>query len=144
MKLVRYQSHPLAHAMDDIDRIFSGPFEGFGRLFELAQRFGPGALPSRSGAGDLYEDDHHYFVRLDLPGIKKEAVKLEIQSNALLVSVQEAKADQETEESVVYKRSVSLPEGVNAEGVTAKLEDGVLTVTLPKAEDRKPKLINID
>lgn len=146
MKLVRYQNHPLVQAFDDIDRVFSGPFEGFGRLFDLAGRLGAASYSGghgRHGSSDLYEDDQNYYVRADLPGVKKEDLKLELHDGTLVLAFEGRQENGDTRSAVACKKAVSVPEGVDAGLVSAKLEDGVLTVTLPKSEERKPRPIAI-
>ncbi|MCB1231789.1 MAG: Hsp20/alpha crystallin family protein [Verrucomicrobiae bacterium] len=142
MKLVRYQ-HPLADSFSEFDRWFRSPAAGFGRLFELADRF---SETGSAGFGyDLYEDDENYFARLELPGVKKDDLKVELHDHTLtIVYDHEKKGDSENEERAVLKRVVTVPDGIDAEKVGAKLEDGILTVTLPKSAERKPRQIKVN
>lgn len=144
MKLVRYQ-HPLAESFSDFDRWFRHPSESFGRLFELADRLSSNVGLPALGA-DLYEDDDHYHVRLELPGVKKEDLKVELHDH--LLSVVYERSAKEAGESApggsAMKRVVTVPDGIDGEKVSAKLEDGILTVTLPKSVDRKPREIRVD
>jgi len=94
-------------------------------------------------AAEVDEDAENFYVRLEVPGVKKEAVKLDLNNRLLTVSVEKKEKRGETESSYTLTRSVSVPETVNAEAIGAKLEDGILTVTLPKAEERKPRAITV-
>lgn len=141
MKLLHYH-YPLSAGLNDLDRWFRSPSSGFGRLFDLAERLSdPVASTSRSTA-DLFEDEDHYFVRLEIPGVRKEEIDLELHDHRLSLSFERSRADREVPERV--ERVVAVPEGVDAGKVEARLEDGVLTVTLPKTPEVKPVEIKID
>jgi HSP20 family protein len=146
MKLVRYH-HPLSETFGDLDRWFRSPLDGFSRLLDLADRLGqlPSAGPAGLGLGvDLYEDDGHYFARLELPGVKKDDLKVELHDHQLTVACERKPADSETVASAtVFKRVVTVPEGIDPDQVSAKLEDGILTVALAKSAERKPRQIAV-
>lgn len=144
MKLVRYQ-HPLTDAFGDFDRWFRSPWDGFGRLLEMADRLG--SLPATGAnalGADLYEDDAHYHVRLELPGVKKSELQVELQDRQLAISCERpSDGSGETADKAVYKRVLTVPDGIDAEQVSAKLEDGILTVTLPKSSEKRPRQIEV-
>lgn len=147
MKLVRYH-HPLAGNFSDLDRWFRSPSDGFGRLFELAERLSGAPTDGASNYGaDLYEDEDHYYARLELPGVKKADLKLELHDHQLSVSYErqngEPKKADQPRETAVSKRIVTVPDGIDSEKVSAKLEDGILTITLPKSVERKPREIKV-
>lgn len=147
MKLVRYQ-HPLTEAFGELDRWFRSPLDGFGRLVDLADRLGalpaPSGLPSAYGA-DLYEDDHHYHVRLELPGVKKSDLSVELHEHQLTIAAErQATPESPNAQTTVFKRVLTVPEGIAADAVTARLEDGILTVTLPKSAERRPRQIAVN
>jgi len=145
MKLIRY-SHPLVNQFGDMERMFRSPFEGIGnlsRLLDLGERLGAGSeAPLEAG---LYEDDDHYYARVELPGFKKNELKVELNDGNLIVACERKTiSEEEVEKSdVVFRRTMSVPEGINADKVAAKLEDGILTITLPKSEQRKPRAISV-
>jgi HSP20 family protein len=89
---------------------------------------------------DLYEDKDNVFVRAELPGVTREAINLELVENYLTLTATRKDGEQE----FTLTRSVSLPENVQADKVTAALEHGILTVTLPKQEQAKPRKIAIN
>jgi len=102
-------------------------------------------------AVDVYEDKDNLLVKAELPGLKKEEIDISLQDGYLSLTG-ERKQEEKREDSGIYRserwvgrfhRSISLPCRVNADKITAAYNEGVLTVTLPKAEEAKPKQIPI-
>jgi HSP20 family protein len=128
------------------------PFsQEFTRLFNTL--FDAGEAPAQRWlpAMDLVEADDHFVLKADLPGLAEEDVSIEIQDNTLTVSG-ERKAEHEEHERGWYRverqfgrfsRSLSLPEGIDADAVTASFDNGVLSVSIPKPEERKPRRVQI-
>lgn len=145
MKLIRSNPNSLAR-VSDFDEWFRHPFAGLPSLNHFFGNLGevfPGVASSKL-AVDVHEDKDSYFASFELPGVKKEDVKIELQNGMLTVSAEKREKDGDNESSYSLTRSVSVPEGVNADAITAKLEDGILSVTLPKAEHRKPRNITLN
>jgi len=92
---------------------------------------------------DLSEDKDNAYVRAELPGVKREDIKLETADGALTITVARKEKVGEKEENFSATRSVALPSDVEAEKIAATYENGVLTVTLPKREALKPRQIAI-
>ena len=94
---------------------------------------------------DLYEDKDHFHYRVELPGLKREDIQVEMGDGVLNVSGTRKgfQRDGAAEQTASFTRSVSVPARVQDDRIVAKYEDGVLTVTLPKAEEIKPKRIAI-
>lgn len=88
---------------------------------------------------DIYEDKDNTYVRAELPGVSREAINVEMVEGYLNISA----TRQDKEETFSLNRSVSIPEAVQGDKVTATYENGVLTVTLPKQEQVKPRKINV-
>ena len=97
-------------------------------------------------AMDIVEHDNDFEVLANLPGMKKENIKISVHDNQLLI---EAKCDEKKEEkkgtiyrcerySGNYRRSLYLPDNANADNIVAKMDDGVLRLTIPK-KDIAPK-----
>lgn len=109
------------------------------RLFEsaLADLAAPAYAPRFPV--DLYEDKDNTYVRAELPGVSREAINIEMVDGYLNISA----SRQQGEETFSLNRSVSIPEAVQADKVGATYENGVLTVTLPKQEQAKPRKINV-
>jgi HSP20 family protein len=116
-------------------------------------------LPGNSGATmrrwmpamDLVETDDHFILRADLPGLSEEDVKIELDDGTLTVSG-ERNAEHESKGEGYHRverafgafsRSLTLPQGVDPEAVTANFDRGVLEVSIPKPEERKPRRIEI-
>ncbi len=94
---------------------------------------------------DLYEDKDNTYVRAELPGVAREAIQVEYLDGYLTLSAERRNQEADTgrEEAVSFSRSVSVPDNVQADRVTATYENGVLTVTLPKKEEAKPRKISV-
>jgi len=114
--------------------------------------------PSASGwgtsfpAADVYQDKDNVIVTAELPGLAQKDIELSISGNTVTLKG-EKKHETETKEADYHRvershgsfhRVIELPVEVNAEKAKAKLENGVLTVTLPKSEAVKPKQITVD
>jgi len=132
---------------DEIDNIFD---RTFGQLFEnTAQtRLLSGWVP----AIDLIEDKDTLTVKCEVPGMKKEDIEISLHEGFLTISG-ERKHEEHKKEGEVYRteryegrfsRSLALPSKVEADKINATYKDGVLTVVLPKAEEAKPKQIQVN
>jgi len=139
MKLVHYQRPGLAwptfgrlaNLQDELDRLFESP------------------LPAWAPALDVHEDKESYTVRVELPGLKREDIAVSLQDDALVISG-ERKTETIKEDTEVHRqkrfygkfsRALTLPTAVSGDQVKAAYKDGILTVTLPKAEEAKPKQV---
>lgn len=138
MKLIRY-AYP---APTDLERVL-------GTLFPTSTRFGQafdafaGANDSGTPAADVYEDANSYYVTVELPGARKEDIHVAVEDAVLTVSATRVEKNTEGEARTEYRRSLAVPESLDPAKVTAAYENGVLTVTLPKLEARKPRTITI-
>jgi HSP20 family protein len=144
MKLIRYNYPEFTDVFSDFDRFFRSSLSGLsalGRLPSLADSGGVAGAPRL--AADLYEDDDHYYTRVELPGAKRKDVKVELQDSVLTITYEHKAEGEEESEGVAYKRSLSVPEGVDGTKVSAALKNGILTVTLPRSEKKAPKEILI-
>jgi HSP20 family protein len=127
------------------------PFSSdFNRLFNTL--FDEGRSQRWVPAMDLVEADDHFLLKADLPGLGEDDVSIELRDNALTISG-ERKSEHETRERGWYRveratgkfsRSLSLPEGVDPDAVTASFDRGVLEVRIPKPEAKKPRRIAIN
>lgn len=96
---------------------------------------------------DVEDRDNEIFVRAEVPGF--EANELDVQLSDGLLSIKAEKKTEgtngngSTEELRSYHRSVTLPDGIKAEGIEAKYRNGVLELHLPKSEEAKPKHIPV-
>ncbi len=108
--------------------------------------FGPEAL-----AVDMYQTNDAVIVKAAIPGVKPEDIDINITGDVLTIKG-ETKAEEEVKEENYFRRerrygsfsrSLSIPVSVVADKATADFENGVLTLTLPKAEEVKPKAIKV-
>ena len=102
-------------------------------------------------AVDMYQTDNEVVVKVALPGIKADDVQINVTGEVLTLKG-ESKHEEEVKEKAyhmreqrwgAFERSIVLPTEVVADKAKADFENGVLTITLPKAEEVKPKTINI-
>ena len=129
------------------------PATGFGGRFQLGDiedqidwLFGTGLAGAGRGGQfpvDIYEDKENTYVRAELPGVNRDAIGVEIVEGSLFIQATRKEKAGEGEGSVSFNRLVSIPEEVQADKVTAAYENGILTVTLPKMEEAKPRKINV-
>jgi HSP20 family protein len=100
---------------------------------------------------DINETDKEIIIDAELPGIKKEDIKVEVKDNVLTISGErnlEKKSETSTTKTIErhygkFERSFGLPETVTTEKVNAKFKDGILTLSLPKIEKAIPKQISV-
>jgi HSP20 family protein len=92
---------------------------------------------------DLYEDQERTYVRAELPGVNRADIQIEVVDGYLTINATRKEPAGETEQSVAFSRSVSLPAEVQTDKISAAYENGVLTVTLPKKEEAKPRKITV-
>ena len=127
-----------------MDRLFEDSFVRPSRALETLGEVAAPAL-------DVYQTASEIVVKAALPGVKPEDVSIDITGETLTVKGQ-SKADQEVKrEDYLYQesrygafsRSVVLPGGLKTDKAEATMDDGVLTLTIPKAEEVKPKAIKV-
>jgi HSP20 family protein len=124
----------------EIDRVFDA---FFGQNEQSARRWVPPV--------DLVEAEAYFVLKADLPGLSEEDVSIEVQDGSLTISG-ERKAEHEERARGWYRierafgsfnRSLTLPDGVDADRIEASFSHGVLEVRIPKPEERKPRRIEI-
>lgn len=128
-----------------------------GSFFGRFPRFGNGngngglKLADWSPQVDITEDDKEYLLKTDLPEIKKDEIKVNVENGVLSVSG-ERKAEKEEKNKKFHRiersygsfmRSFNLPEDANGAKVTAEFKDGVLQVHLPKSPVAKSKAVEV-
>ena len=152
MKLIRQRpdlwnwspGEQLSTLREEINRLFDSPFGELTRRMELFNGWAP--------ALDLYEDKDNLIIKAELPGLKQEEIDISFQDGTLTISG-ERKYEEQNKEGETYRserffgkfhRTVALPKPVEAEKAKATYRDGILTVTLPKTEEAKPKQIQVN
>jgi HSP20 family protein len=100
---------------------------------------------------DIYEREGNLVVRAAVPGIEPTDLEINIENNVLTIRG-ETKHDSETSEDKIYRREVSygsfsrsvrLPENLNVEAVEAEFKNGIVTITLPRIPEEKPKSFRV-
>jgi HSP20 family protein len=137
MALVRWEPVPM-------NRLFNS-------LFDTPTAANGGGLRRWVPAMDLVETDEQFVLTADLPGLGTDDVSIEVDDGVLTVSG-ERKVEHETKKDGFYRlerssgrfrRSLTLPEGVEADKIAAKFTDGVLEISIPKPAERKPQKVEI-
>lgn len=129
----------------EISRVFDNFFSvGPSTLFDAEW------LPSI----DVDEDDKAIHVQAEIPGIDEKDLEVKVQNNILTISGEkneEKKEEDEEKKTVIserrfgsFSRTITLPEGIKADKVSAKFKNGVLNIELPKGEVKESKKIKID
>jgi len=153
MSLIRYQTPDTAgwrsldrwaNLRDEINTLFEGPlWPNTGGQAQLFNGWTP--------ALDLYQTSDDVVAVVEIPGMRKEDIEISLQDGVLTIGGErkdgtaEGDKNGRTERFVgKFRRSVSLPTRVDVNKVSANYKDGILTVTLPKAEEVKPKQIQVN
>jgi len=152
MRLIRWQrpelstwasTGRLSDLRDEIDRLFEAPLVELARTSQLFSGWTP--------VLDMHEDKDKIVVMAELPGMKREDIDVSLHDGSLSISG-ERRSEGKYESAEVHRaerfvgrfqRTVTLPSPVAADKVKAQYHDGVLTITLPKTEEAKPKQIDV-
>jgi len=146
MAIVRWEPfRDLVTAQRDFDRLFREAF---------SPQFGEAELSTRSWAPpvDIYETDNDIVLKAELPGVDPKDVEVRVEDNNLYLKG-ERRFEKEVKEQNYHRversygsfaRSFSLPSSISTDKVKAEYKDGMLTLTMPKREEAKPKTIKID
>ncbi len=137
------------------------PMSEFGRLQDEINRLFDFGYPERTGlfdrrvspAIDVVDTGEAVKVYCDIPGVSKDDIDLSIASNVLTIKGEKQESEKEKQEDKNYRaetwsgnfqRTISLPDTVDPQNVEATMKDGVLTVTLAKKEEVKPRQIEVN
>lgn len=146
MSILRWDPfHSLLATQKEFDRLFCAAF---------SPAFSDSELASRSWAPpvDIYETDSSVVLNVELPGVKPDDVEIRVEDNTLHLKG-ERKFEKEVKEENYHRversygafsRSFALPSSIDADKVSAGYKDGLLTLTMPKREEAKPKTIKIN
>ena len=145
MALVRWEPvRELNSLQSEMNRLFN-------TFFDTPTTGGNGGARRFLPSMDLAETETHYVLKADLPGMSEEDVSIELEENVLTVSG-ERKAEHEDKQEGYhrversfgqFRRSLTLPEGVDADAIAATFDKGVLEIRIPKPEERKPRRVAI-
>ena len=148
MAIVRWQPfRDLLATEREFDRIFR---EAFSPLF--TEREGELSTRAWAPAVDIFETEDNIVLKAEVPGVEPKDVEVRVEDNTLYLKG-ERKFEKETKEENYHRiersygsfaRSFALPNSIDGEKVAAEYKDGLLTLTLPKREEAKPKTIKIN
>ncbi len=134
---------PFRDLQREIDRIFDEFFRG-----GIAPRREVGFIP----AVDIYETPDSVVIEVEAPGMKKDEIKITIEDGVLRISGEKKIEREEKDKNYfviersygTFERAFRLPDYVDPEKIKAKYENGILTITLPKKEEKKAKVIDVE
>jgi HSP20 family protein len=148
MALVRWEPvRELNSLQSEVNRLFNTFFDSPTSTGSA----GNGGVRRWLPAMDLVETEDHFVLRADLPGLSEEDVTIELEDDVLTLAG-ERKTEHEDKREGFYRversfgqfrRTLTLPDGVDAERIEAKFDKGVLEVRIPKPEQRKPRRVAI-
>ena len=139
--LVRWEPfRELGTLQSEMSRLMNGMLEGNGRQ---SQNWVP--------ALDVWETPTEVVYAFDLPGIPEEQISIEVKDETLTISANREKTEETSEKGFyrferrygTFARAVGLPQGVDQDNISARYENGVLEVRVPKPEEQKPKKIEL-
>ena len=140
------RGRPLARVRDEMGDLFGRFLEDWGDW-----SFAPPARGTWWPALDVGEHDEAVVVKAELPGMQPKDIDISVRGNTLTISGEKAESREEKDEAYyhaerrygTFRREIGLPAGVDADKVEANYKDGVLTVTMPKSEEAKPKRVTV-
>ena len=139
--LVRWEPfRELGTLHSEMNRLMNGALEGNGRI---PQNWVPSL--------DVWETPTEVVYAFDLPGIPENEISIEVNDETLTISAERAKTEETNEDGFyrferrygTFARAVGLPQGVDQDNISARYENGVLEVRVPKPEEPKPKKIEL-
>jgi HSP20 family protein len=140
MDIVKYRPNSMAELFNDT----------WGRFFEPFFDIAP-LRSSRVPAIDVKETENGYSLEAELPGITDKDIELKLEGNMLTLATKKEERKEEKKDHYLLKerksysftRSFVVPEDVDAEKISAEFKNGLLTLSLPKSEKAKPKMLEI-
>jgi len=142
-----------AKELISVEKEFSKLFDSFNNRFGLksSKEDEDFANAVWSPLTDIREDEDKYSLHLDLPGVKKEDVKITFNNGQIAISGERNFGKEEKNSKYhhverafgKYYRAFNLPEKIIEDRIDAEIKDGILKITIPKAEEAKPKQIEV-
>ncbi len=145
MDLIKYEQPNFNKLAERLDKFFEESLLNFNRGIAV-----PSGLEGSFGnlkklRSNLYEDEkgENYILECELPWLKKEDIRLDLHENVLSIKGTKKTRTKQGEQTIRIEHSLSIPNDISAEHVSAQLENGILTLTLPKSAKSKGKTIQI-
>jgi HSP20 family protein len=135
---------PLMEFPNDLNHLFESVWGEANHKLRTSYAWAP---PS-----EVSENEHHFLLSFEIPGIPKDQVEIEVIEDALVISGERKPETKNRETKILYterrfgkfQRTFALPKGLETSKIEANFQDGVLRVLIPKAEAAKPRKIKID
>ena len=130
---------------NELNRLLESPVNDWTRSTEFFNGWVP--------AVDVLEEKNNILVRVEVPGMRKEDIEISLHEGVLSLTGERKEKEQDKDNSQVYRserfygrfhRTVTLPKPVAADKVKANYKEGLLTITLPKTEEAKPRQIEVN
>jgi len=149
MAIIRFADQPF----------FGNPWAEFERLRQGLDHLSRNLLSAAEAGAratvfpplNIFEDDDHLIIKAELPGVKAEDLDISIEGDTLTLQgkrerkeVEKASYHRREITSGSFRRAITLPTKVDVNGIKAKLHEGILTITLAKAAEVKPRKIAIE
>lgn len=148
MKLAKYR--PKTSTVDLLRREMDQFFDDL-VPFSWMRENGGKLMESWAPSADISEDEKEYLLRMDIPGMEKKDIKVNFQDGRITVTGERKQEETDEKKDYIRKeryegsfyRSFSLPDAVKEDGINATFKNGVLKISIPKAEVVEPKAIKI-
>lgn len=135
---------PLRNLRREVDRLFSDVFSSVGDGEEMLSEVWAPRM-------DMSEKDDGYIIRMDVPGVQRERIKVDVSDHELTVSGERKETKRDEDENFLrvertfgrFYRSVRLPKMADPDKVEARFKDGELVVRVPKVEEVKPRKVDV-
>jgi len=152
MKVIKHEGQ-VAPYVSPFDALFDRVNWGFPALYRVFSDFEnetAGTLSTRMPRTNVQETDNAYLLTLEMPGLSREDVEVSYESDTLIVKGErEEKSEKKDEKGAVrreyhtrFERSFNV-QGIDPDQVSAKMENGILVVTLPKSRERLGRKISV-
>ncbi len=146
MSLIRWQPYgAVANLQESINRLFSD-------TFPRTLMHDDFVISAWKPVVDIFDKDHAIVIHAELPGVTKENVSIEIKENILTLKgervenkeIKEDKYFRKERSFGSFERSFTLPSTINPENIKATFKDGILEIEIPKPDEKKPKMVQIN
>lgn len=140
----------MMHPFEPLDRLFQQVYGGRPEVEQVERAHGE--TPVLRPRADIHESDREYLVTMDLPGVEKSSLRIEVEGNVLVVEGERKTVSSDDLQAlhlerlanVRFLRRFTLGKEVEVEKISAQLRDGVLRLHLPKQAEAQPRRIHVE